>query len=124
MIDDPRAFYLTFDNVEVGRMQAREVLKAMPKGRYVMIKGSPVGLDHAYLAKPGLTLEGLDAIAPGGLTVLGAAAGTGAATFGAGASCNSTFGSTLAFGVRRGLPPTIDSRPSARACWINPSRPA
>lgn len=29
-----------------------------------------------YLAKPGLTLEGLDAIAPGGLTVLGAAAGT------------------------------------------------
>ena len=32
MIDDPRAFYLTLDNVEVGRMQAREVLKAMPKG--------------------------------------------------------------------------------------------
>lgn len=30
----------------------------------------------AYLARPGLTLEGLDAIAPGGLTVLGAAAGT------------------------------------------------
>lgn len=30
----------------------------------------------AYLAKPGLTLEALDAIAPGGLTVLGAAAGT------------------------------------------------
>jgi hypothetical protein len=29
-----------------------------------------------YLAKPGLTLEALDAIAPGGLTVLGAAAGT------------------------------------------------
>lgn len=29
-----------------------------------------------YLAKPGLTLEGLDAIAPGGLTVLGAASGT------------------------------------------------
>jgi hypothetical protein len=29
-----------------------------------------------YLARPGLTLESLDAIAPGGLTVLGAAAGT------------------------------------------------
>ena len=29
MIDDPRAFYLTFDNVEVGRMQARAVLEAM-----------------------------------------------------------------------------------------------
>lgn len=30
-----------------------------------------------YLAKPGLTLEGMDSIAPGGLTVLGAASGTG-----------------------------------------------
>lgn len=29
-----------------------------------------------YLARPGLTLESLDAIAPGGLTVLGAASGT------------------------------------------------
>jgi D-xylose transport system substrate-binding protein len=41
LIEDSRAFYLTFDNVEVGRMQARAVLAAMPKGRYVMIKGSP-----------------------------------------------------------------------------------
>jgi D-xylose transport system substrate-binding protein len=49
MIDNPRAFYLTFDNVEVGRMQAREVLKAMPKGRYVMIEGSPVDPNAAYL---------------------------------------------------------------------------
>ena len=40
LIEDPRAFYLTFDNVEVGRMQAREVLKAAPKGNYVMIKGA------------------------------------------------------------------------------------
>ena len=49
LIDDPRAFYLTFDNVEVGRMQAREVLKAMPKGRYVMIKGSPVDPNADFL---------------------------------------------------------------------------
>ncbi|MDP1576062.1 MAG: substrate-binding domain-containing protein, partial [Cypionkella sp.] len=49
MIDDPRAFYLTFDNVEVGRMQARAVLAAMPKGRYVMIKGSPVDPNADFL---------------------------------------------------------------------------
>ena len=49
MIDDPRAFYLTFDNVEVGRMQAREVLNVMPKGRYVMIKGSPVDPNADFL---------------------------------------------------------------------------
>jgi D-xylose transport system substrate-binding protein len=40
LIEDPRAFYLTFDNVEVGRMQARAVLAAQPTGNYVMIKGS------------------------------------------------------------------------------------
>ena len=49
MIEDPRAFYLTFDNVEVGRMQARAVLAAMPKGRYVMIKGSPVDPNADFL---------------------------------------------------------------------------
>ena len=49
MIDDPRAFYLTFDNVEVGRMQAAEVLKVAPKGRYVMIKGSPVDPNADFL---------------------------------------------------------------------------
>ena len=40
LIEDTRAFYLTFDNVEVGRMQARAVLAAAPEGNYVMIKGS------------------------------------------------------------------------------------
>lgn len=40
LIDDSRAFYLTFDNVEVGRMQARAVFAVQPTGNYVMIKGS------------------------------------------------------------------------------------
>jgi D-xylose transport system substrate-binding protein len=31
LIEDPRAYYLTFDNVEVGRMQARAVFEASPK---------------------------------------------------------------------------------------------
>lgn len=39
LIEDPDVFYLTFDNVEVGRIQAREVYKKMPKGNYVFIKG-------------------------------------------------------------------------------------
>ena len=49
LIEDPRAFYLTFDNVEVGRMQARAVLAAAPKGRYVMIKGSPTDPNADFL---------------------------------------------------------------------------
>ena len=40
LIENKDAFYLTFDNTEVGRMQAREVFKAKPEGNYVFIKGS------------------------------------------------------------------------------------
>ncbi|WP_374629537.1 D-xylose ABC transporter substrate-binding protein [Pannonibacter indicus] len=49
LIEDARAFYLTFDNVEVGRMQAREVLKAAPEGNYVMIKGSSTDPNADFL---------------------------------------------------------------------------
>ena len=41
LIDDSNAFYITFDNVEVGRLQARKVFEKQPKGNYVFIKGSP-----------------------------------------------------------------------------------
>lgn len=60
LIEDPGVFYLTFDNVEVGRMQAREVYKLVPKGRYVFIKG--------YQADPNA-----DFLHGGQLEVLGAA---------------------------------------------------
>ena len=49
LIEDERAFYLTFDNVEVGRMQARAVLAAQPSGKYVMIKGSPTDPNADFL---------------------------------------------------------------------------
>jgi D-xylose transport system substrate-binding protein len=49
LIEDARAFYLTFDNVEVGRMQARAVLEALPEGNYVMIKGSPTDPNADFL---------------------------------------------------------------------------
>ncbi|UMA63463.1 D-xylose ABC transporter substrate-binding protein [Roseivivax marinus] len=49
LIEDDRAFYLTFDNVEVGRMQARAVLEQQPTGNYVMIKGSPTDPNADFL---------------------------------------------------------------------------
>jgi D-xylose transport system substrate-binding protein len=49
LIEDSRAFYLTFDNVEVGRMQARAVFAQAPKGRYVMIKGSATDPNADFL---------------------------------------------------------------------------
>jgi D-xylose transport system substrate-binding protein len=49
LIEDPYAFYLTFDNKEVGRMQAREVFKIKPAGNYVFIKGSPTDPNADFL---------------------------------------------------------------------------
>ena len=49
LIEHPDAFYLTFDNVEVGRLQARAVLATQPKGRYVFIKGSPTDPNADFL---------------------------------------------------------------------------
>ncbi|PNY80371.1 D-xylose ABC transporter substrate-binding protein [Deinococcus koreensis] len=41
LIEDPWAFYISFDNKEVGRLQARMILSAKPRGNYAFIKGSP-----------------------------------------------------------------------------------
>ena len=49
LIEDPYAFYLTFDNKEVGRLQAREVFKVKPEGNYVFIKGSPTDPNADFL---------------------------------------------------------------------------
>ena len=37
--EDPSALYITFDNVGVGRLMAKEILKAKPAGNYAFIKG-------------------------------------------------------------------------------------
>lgn len=72
LIEDPRAFYLTFDNVEVGRMQARAVLEAAPEGNYVMIKGSPTDPNADFLrgGQQEVLQEAIDA---GKITIVGEA---------------------------------------------------
>jgi len=40
LVENPNAYYLTFDNFEVGRMQAQAVYNVQPTGNYVFIKGS------------------------------------------------------------------------------------
>jgi D-xylose transport system substrate-binding protein len=49
LIQDKDVFYLTFDNVEVGRMQARAVFAKKPTGNYVFIKGSPTDPNADFL---------------------------------------------------------------------------
>jgi D-xylose transport system substrate-binding protein len=49
LIENPDAFYITFDNKEVGRMQARAVFAAQPTGNYVFIKGSSADPNSDFL---------------------------------------------------------------------------
>jgi D-xylose transport system substrate-binding protein len=49
LIEDPGALYITFDNVEVGRMQARAIFAAMPEGNYVFIKGNSADANADFL---------------------------------------------------------------------------
>jgi D-xylose transport system substrate-binding protein len=37
--EDPSALYITFDNIGVGRLMAKEIYKAKPEGNYAFIKG-------------------------------------------------------------------------------------
>jgi D-xylose transport system substrate-binding protein len=49
LIENPDAFYLTFDNMEVGRMQARGVFEVQPEGNYVFIKGNSADPNADFL---------------------------------------------------------------------------
>jgi D-xylose transport system substrate-binding protein len=49
LIEDPGALYITFDNVEVGRMQARVIFDLVPEGNYVFIKGNQADANADFL---------------------------------------------------------------------------
>ncbi|WP_188720291.1 D-xylose ABC transporter substrate-binding protein [Nitratireductor aestuarii] len=49
LIENPDAFYLTFDNKEVGRLQAKAVFDVKPEGNYVFIKGSSADPNADFL---------------------------------------------------------------------------
>jgi D-xylose transport system substrate-binding protein len=49
LIEDDGAYYITFDNIEVGRMQAREIFKLVPEGNYVFIKGNQADANADFL---------------------------------------------------------------------------
>lgn len=70
LIETQGVFYITFDNVEVGRMQARAIYDVQPTGNYVFIKGSPTDPNADFLHAG--QLEVLQpAIDAGDITVVG-----------------------------------------------------
>jgi len=70
LIEQPGVFYITFDNREVGRMQARAVLAAKPKGNYVMVKGSPTDPNADFL-RAGQQDVLADALKKGDIKIVG-----------------------------------------------------
>lgn len=70
LIEDNRAFYLTFDNVGVGKIIAEEVMKAKPEGNYAVIKGDPGDPNSNFLRAGMETVIG-DAVKSGKIKIVG-----------------------------------------------------
>ena len=49
LIENPKAFYITFDNKQVGVMQAKAVVAAQAKGNFVIIKGNSADPNADFL---------------------------------------------------------------------------
>jgi D-xylose transport system substrate-binding protein len=49
LIEDPGAFYITFDNVKVGYLQAEALLKVKDSGNFVVIKGNKADANADFL---------------------------------------------------------------------------
>jgi D-xylose transport system substrate-binding protein len=70
LIEDPSVFYVTFDNIEVGRMQARAIFAVKPAGNYVFIKGNAADANAKFL-KTGQDEIIKDAVASGAIKNVG-----------------------------------------------------
>ena len=60
LIEDERAFYLTFDNKEVGRVIARSIKAVVPEGNYAIIKGDPGDPNALFLLEGMMDVIGAD----------------------------------------------------------------
>jgi D-xylose transport system substrate-binding protein len=76
LIEDNRTFYLTFDNVGVGRIIAETVKAAKPDGNYAIIKGDPGDPNAGFLLQGMMEVIG-DDVASGKIKIVGEAASDG-----------------------------------------------
>jgi D-xylose transport system substrate-binding protein len=70
LIENPNAFYITFDNKEVGRLQAESVYKVQPKGNYVIIKGNAADPNADFL-RSGMDEVIADPVKNGDIKIVG-----------------------------------------------------
>jgi D-xylose transport system substrate-binding protein len=72
LIEDSRVFYITFDNVGVGRIIAAMVRQVRPDGNYVILKGDPADANVGFLRQGMEEVIGA-AVAGGSITIVGEA---------------------------------------------------
>jgi D-xylose transport system substrate-binding protein len=70
LIEDARTFYLTFDNVGVGRIIAKSVQAVQPSGNYAIIKGDPGDPNAMFLLQGMMEVIGGD-VASGKIKIVG-----------------------------------------------------
>lgn len=70
LIEDDRTFYLTFDNVGVGRIIAESVKAVQPTGNYAIIKGDPGDPNAMFLLQGMMEVIG-DDVDAGNITIVG-----------------------------------------------------
>ncbi len=70
LIEDPGVLYITFDNIEVGRMMAREIFERVPSGTYAIIKGNEADANARFLADGFYEIIG-DAVTAGDIVIGG-----------------------------------------------------
>ena len=70
LIEDPGALYITFDNVEVGRLQAQAIFDLVPTGNYIIIKGNQADANADFLRAGYEEIIG-EAVTAGDITIVG-----------------------------------------------------
>ena len=70
LIEDVRTFYLTFDNVGVGRIIAKSVQAVQPSGNNAIIKGDPGDPNAMFLLQGMMEVIGAD-VASGKIKIVG-----------------------------------------------------
>jgi D-xylose transport system substrate-binding protein len=77
LIEDTSVLYITFDNVLVGKAEADAIIKKVPTGNYVLIKGDPGDANASTFLPSGWDQAGLkDKITSGAIKIVGPADGT------------------------------------------------
>lgn len=72
LIEDARTFYLTFDNIGVGRIIAETVKAVQPTGNYAIIKGDPGDPNAMFLLQGMMEVIGSD-VEAGTIKIVGEA---------------------------------------------------